>query len=347
MLTRKNANLTLPNFLAARRHISMNLDAVIDSLHVVALPLHQEFRNVTYREIAIFQNQFGWGEFSAFLEYDDNESARWLRAGLECASKPFPKQHREKVDINATIPAVKPKDALAALARFEGCGTVKIKVAHPQQSFQEDLDRIIAIHREFSGKIRLDANGGWSLSEAAKHINQIQELIGEAFEYVEQPVNSFQDLTKIRQQVSVPIAVDEGIRKAGRISHLDEIADIAILKVAPMGGVYQALAIAHEIDLPVVVSSALDSSIGIRAGLALALAVPNLYGACGLGTIDLMSADVTQNPLRAESGFMKERAIEVDSELLSRYAVDSNRYQWWRDRIERCWKLLEIEGELP
>lgn len=319
-----------------------SLAELSDSLRVVAIPLKQKFRGITTREVALFEGPFGWGEFSPFLEYDVAESSRWLAAGIESAFVGWPAPKRDFIEINATIPDGTPEEAVAALSFFQGCRTAKIKVAGAQSSL--DTARLIAIERALgdSGKIRIDANGSWSVAEALKQITSFYEVLGNALEYVEQPCASVSEIAQVHEKLSVPVplAIDEGIRKEGYTRDLSDIADVAILKVAPMGGVKNALHIAQQLDMPIVVSSALETSIGMRAGLALAAAVPNLLGACGLGTVDLLGGDVISHSLVAEDGAIGLREVVPSLELLDRWDAP-DRVQWWQNRLTMTYEFLD------
>jgi O-succinylbenzoate synthase len=301
-----------------------SLAELSDSLRVVSIPLKQKFRGITTRESALFEGPFGWGEFSPFLEYGVEESSRWLAAGIESAYVGWPAPKREVIEINATIPDGTPEEAIAALSFFQGCRTAKIKVAGTHSS----LDK--------------DANGCWSVAEALKQITAFYEVLGNTLEYVEQPCATVSEIAEVHEKllVPVPLAIDEGIRKEGYTRDLSDIADVAILKVAPMGGVKNALHIAQQLDMPIVVSSALETSIGMRAGLALAAAVPNLLGACGLGTVDLLGGDVISHSLIAEEGAIRVRDVAPSLELLDRWAAP-DRTQWWQNRLTMTYQFLD------
>ncbi len=116
----------------------------------------------------------------------------------------------------------------------------------------------------------------------------------------------------------MPIAADESIRRASDpyLVRDREAADIAVLKVQPLGGVHACLRIAEEIGMPVVVSSALETSVGIAAGVALAAALPSLPYACGLATVQLLTADVADSPLLPVDGALPVRTPLVDPHAL-------------------------------
>jgi len=284
----------------------------------------------------------GWGEFGPFLEYGPAEAARWLASAVESAWLGWPDPLRGSVPVNATVPAVRPDQVRAVLARFPGCTTVKVKVAEPGQSLGDDLDRVAAV-REVLGRtarVRVDANGAWSVDDA---LSALGRLATSGLEYAEQPCATVEELRDLRlalarNGIDVPIAADESIRKAEdplRVRDL-EAADIIVVKVAPLGGVRSALAVVEACGLPAVVSSALDTSVGISAGVALAAALPSLEHACGLGTVALLADDVASAPLVPVAGALPVGRVVVDPERLEQLAAAPERAAWWRDRVAAC-----------
>jgi O-succinylbenzoate synthase len=292
------------------------------------------FRGVTTREAVLLRTDKGWGEFAPFPEYDDRESSRWLAAALEGTDWPAPV--RTAVPVNATVPAVPADQVAAVLARFPGCTTAKVKVAQAGQSLRDDVERVAAV-RDLVPNVRVDANAAWTVEEAVHAIAALGEL-----EYVEQPCATVDELAAVRRRVATRIAADESIRKATDplLVARKEAADVVVVKVAPLGGVRAALQVAADCGLPVVVSSALDTSIGIRAGVALAAALPELPFACGLATTSLMAADVVTDSLDGRGGSIPVRDVAPDPELLERYRAPADREQWWRDRLARVLELL-------
>ena len=252
-----------------------SLDDLLDRVHVVALPMRVRFRGIMVREVALIDGPAGWGEFGAFLEYQPPEAAHWLAAAIDAAYQPPPDIRRDRIPINATVPAVTVDAVPDVLARFPGARTAKVKVAEPGQSLADDVARVNAV-RASVPTVRVDANGGWSVEEAVAAAAAL--TTDGPLEYIEQPCTSVPELAEVRRRVDVPIAADESIRKADDPLHVvrAEAADIAVLKVAPLGGVRKLLKIAEQIDIPIVVSSALDSAVGIGQGLLAAAALPNL-----------------------------------------------------------------------
>ncbi|MDQ1106520.1 o-succinylbenzoate synthase [Nocardioides zeae] len=312
-------------------------------LHVVALPLHTRFRGLTVRELALVETETGtgagWGEWSPFTEYDAAVSAPWLACALEAAAGDWPTPVRDAVPVNVTVPACDPETAHRIVAAG-GCRTAKVKVAERGQVLADDLARVEAVRAALDaegpgGLVRIDVNGGWSVDEAVRAIPLLDRAAG-GLEYVEQPCATVEELAAVRRRVDVPIAADESIRRAAdpyRVRDL-EAADIAVLKVQPLGGVAACLRIAEDIGLPVVVSSALESSVGIAAGVALAAALPELPHACGLATVQLFEADVVVDPLVPVDGLLPVRPVVPDPALLARHAAPADRVAWWTERLE-------------
>ena len=319
-----------------------DLDDVLSRLSVVQIPMRVRFRGLSVREVALVHGPLGWGEFGPFPEYDDLESSRWLVAALEAGWLGWPSPVRSSIPVNATVPAVPAGEVIGVLQRYDGCTTAKVKVAERGQSLEDDVDRVAAV-REVMGplaRIRVDANGGWTVTEAT---DALRRLTAYGLEYAEQPCASVEELAALRvalarNGIDVLVAADESIRKASDPMRVvrEEAADVIVVKVAPLGGVRAALAIAAECGLPTVVSSALDTSVGIRAGLALAAALPELTFACGLGTVELMAGDVTDDSLVPLAGSIPLRELTVDQELLDQWQAPADRWSWWRERLIRC-----------
>lgn len=300
------------------------------------------FRGITRREGMIFEGPAGWAEFSPFLDYDARESAPWLAAAIESAEREWPAPVRDRIAVNCTVPAVGPEQA-AAIVRRSGCGTAKVKVAEKGQTLADDIARVEAVRDAIGphGRVRVDANGGWSVDEAVSAIAALDRAAG-GLEYVEQPCASVEELAIVRRKVDVPIAADESIRRADdpfRVARL-EAADIAVLKVAPLGGVHASLRIAEQIGLPVVVSSAVDTSIGLAAGLALAAALPELPYACGLATTSLLDGDVVASPLVPVDGFLPVGRQALDLDAYDRVAADGETDARWQARLSAVRAVL-------
>lgn len=317
---------------------AVELSDVLDRLHVVALPMRVRFRGIITREVALIDGPAGWGEFGAFLEYQPDEAAHWLSAGIEAAYRAQPEVRRDRIPINATVPAVTADAVAEVLAHFPGARTAKVKVAEPGQSLADDVARVNAV-RTLVPNVRVDANGGWSVEDA---VTAAHALTADGpLEYLEQPCKSVPELAEVRRRVDVPVAADESIRKADDPLHVvrSGAADIAVLKVAPLGGVRAMLIIAGQIDIPAVVSSALDSAVGIGAGLIAAGCLPGLPYACGLGTGSLFVEDVVE-PVTPVDGYLPVATATPSLARLATLAAPPERRQWWIERVRTCFPLL-------
>ena len=320
--------------------MSLMLEEALASLRVLALPMRTTFRSLDIRETALFKGENGWGEFAPFVEYSDQESLQWLESAIEAADKALSPALRESIPINATVPASNDEAEIEQiLSWYPGVDTAKIKVG---TGIKEDLARIAAVRKHLpKAKIRIDVNGSWSVKEALSNIIAIYEVTGDLLEYVEQPVASLDELKQLKEgmSVDVKIAGDEVLRKAKdpfAIS-LDGEIDILMLKVSPLGGIKRAMDLASHHKLPVVISSALESAVGISYGLALAARVPNLDYACGLGTSALFNQDVSDIPI--VNGAIKATNYPIDLDRVERYELKGERLEWWRNRISRVWNL--------
>jgi len=304
-------------------------------LQVVSIPVKNNFRGIKFREIALFEGPAGWSEFSPFIEYDNKQSITWLKASLEAATKPAPNPLRNEVMVNATLPNIKPSEVEKFLLNFDGCTTIKIKI----NDFIIDSELLIeSLKYVPNAKFRLDINGGWTLDEAVVNLKNYGEEFAGLIDYVEQPCLDIADLKALKNETGIKIAVDESIRKflGSDLTKLKDVADVAVIKWAPSGGISAALELIEQISLPVVISSALDSSVGISHGLALACAIPNLYGACGLATVALLEGDVTSDSLIALNGVINNRRVTPDR--ISEFKVDIQRHKWWQDRADEIYE---------
>jgi O-succinylbenzoate synthase len=303
---------------------------------VFSIPMTTRFRGITVREGMLLRGPAGWGEFSPFLDYDARVSAPWLRCAREAADIGWPEPVRDRVPVNVIVPAVGPEQAAAVVRAGRGCRTAKVKVAEPGETLDHDVQRVGAVREALgvTGRIRVDANGGWSVEQAVAAVAALDRAAG-GLEYVEQPCRTVEDLASVRRRVDVPVAADESIRRADdpyRVRDL-EAADIAVLKVQPLGGVRACLRIAEDIGLPVVVSSALETSVGIAAGIALAAALPQLPYACGLATVALLTDDVVARPLLPLDGTLPVVRPEVDVVAIRRLRADPTRVEAWSRRL--------------
>ncbi|WP_019814205.1 o-succinylbenzoate synthase [Saccharomonospora saliphila] len=307
-----------------------------------AIPMRTRFRGITVREGMLVEGPAGWGEFCPFTDYDDATSAAWLATAIEQCTVGWPEPVRERIPVNCTVPAVGPERA-HAIAANSGCRTAKVKVADHPGSLAEDLTRVEAVRDALGpgGAVRVDANAVWDVDTAVSHIGSLDKAAG-GLEYVEQPCRTVEELAAVRRRVDVPIAADESIRRAEdplRVA-VAGAADVAVIKCAPLGGVRRSLGVAEAAGLPCVVSSALETSVGLAAQVALAAALPELDFACGLGTLSLLEGDLVSGPgsLRPVDGYLPvpRTPPEPDPTLLDTYASsDLERTAWWRDRLTR------------
>lgn len=321
-----------------------SLNELLENARVVSLPLVTRFRGIDHREALLLPGPEGWTEFSPFVEYDDAEATPWLRAALEFGWEPAPVPLRTSVPVNATIPAVSAAAVAGILARFPGCRTAKVKVGSGDQTLADDIARVRAVRAALGpeGRIRVDANGLWNVDEAEHALHALAEF---DLEYVEQPCASIEELAEIRRRTAylgIGIAADESVRKEAdplRVARAGA-ADILVLKAQPLGGIRSARSIIEAAGLPVVVSSALDTSVGLSMGAYLAAALPELEYDCGLGTASLLAADVSREPLLPVAGAIPVRRVSVDADLLARHSASATRREWWLARLTRCYALL-------
>ncbi len=322
-------------------------DAVTDLLDqavVFAIPLPDRFRGVTVREGMLWRGPVGWAEFAPFRDYSDAECVPWLLAALDCACTPWPARHRERVPVNVTVPVIPPERAFA-LVRGSGCRTAKVKVAEPGTSLVQDADRLAAVREALGpdGRIRVDANGLWSVQEAVDALVRLEKAAA-GLEYAEQPCRTIAELAQVRARVGIPIAADESIRREADPFAVAAAgaADVAVLKVAPLGGIRRCVQIAARLPMPVVISSAVDSAVGIAAGLAAAAALPELPFACGLATGSLLAGDLSSDAPRVVDGAMIAPTGAPDPDLLSAWSADAETTAYWRARLNRVAALLPV-----
>ncbi len=323
------------------------LKEVLDSAIVVSLPMRVKFRGITRREAVLIEGPAGWGEFSPFVEYGDAEACAWLASALESAWTGWPAARREWVRVNATVPAVPARQVGPLLDRFDGVSTVKVKVAEVGQTIADDVARVRAVRAAWPDvAIRVDANGAWSVAAATEALTQLAEV---GLDYAEQPCATVPELVQLRGEIrrrglDVRLAADESIRKADDplIVARSGAIDVAVVKVAPLGGVRATLAVAEQLSalgVEVVVSSALDTSVGLAAGVAAAAALPDDPPACGLGTAVLFAADVVAAPLLPRQSRLLVLPTAPQPDRPAVFASPDRR-AWWLARLERCWRRL-------
>jgi len=305
---------------------------LLNTLRVIALPMKTNFRGISVREVALIKGSHGWGEFSPFLEYDDAESVPWLASAIEAATTPQPQLYRSSVAVNGTIPALNdPADLARMVDSFPGVNTFKVKVGN---DLAEDLARVNVIRQlQPQAKIRIDVNGLWSVDQAEEFLTLVGQI-----EYVEQPCATIEELRELKSRTSVRIVGDEILRKAPNPFEIDLTGaiDYLMLKVQPLGGIKRAHALAEHHKLPVIVSSALESAVGINHGLMLAASFKEMNFDCGLGTGSLLAADVAHLPI--VDGKIEISQFEPQLDGLD---VAPDRFDWWKNRIMRTVELLK------
>jgi len=312
-------------------------EQILATAKVLAIPMRTKFRGLTTREVLLFEGPNGWAEWSPFTEYVDEEASIWLRAAIEWAFGDIPKTDVKTIKVNATLPAV--KDVQKALEPFGKFEVVKIKVAEPGQTLQDDLDRIHQVRKHYPDtRIRLDANGNYDIATALTLAKALYEE-GVPLEYLEQPVKTIAEMAELKlklQEFNIKIAADESVRKVSDPLAVAQAnaADILVLKAAPLGGINNALAIAKEAGFPVVVSSALETSVGISMGVHLAALLNSDY-ASGLATAALLTEDVTNTPLIPINGVIPVGRVEVSEEKLQLFSAPAERVEWWLKRLNK------------
>jgi O-succinylbenzoate synthase len=333
----------------------------LDEAVPFALPLVRRFRGTQLREGVLLRIGDTWGEWAPFPEYDDVTGARWLAGALEAARGAWPEAYRDSVEVNAIVPALDPQsvsrlvvDAVAT----DGCSVVKVKVAERGQTFDDDVARVAAVRAALDdcgardGRIRVDVNGAWNVDDAIERLAVLDD-IAETLEYAEQPCATLEEMASLREQTHVRLAVDEGVRLAAggetdqRLAERVRAAgDVLVLKAVPQGGVRRSLALADAVGLPVTVSGALDSTVGLSAGLALAAALPEPPYACGFGTGRLLASDLTEETALPRDGRLSVVRHSPDPSRLAqaRARLDADRVQWWLDRLARCLDVLGAES---
>ncbi|MBT1597351.1 o-succinylbenzoate synthase [Curtobacterium flaccumfaciens] len=320
-----------------------DLAELLADAHVVALPMRVRFRGITTREAVVLRGPAGWTEFSPFVEYDDAEAAAWLRATVDFGWTDH-EPAADSVPVNATVPAIAADDVADLLARYPGCTTAKVKVAEPGTTVDDDVARVAAVRRVMGSDaaIRVDANGLWSVEQAAAALERLAPF---DLQYAEQPCATVPELAELRTRIAglgVRIAADESVRKASDPLAVARAgaADVLVVKAQPLGGITAAGAVIADAGLPCVVSSALDTSVGLGMGAFLAAAAMTPGYAAGLGTAAMFAGDVTAEPLLPADGRVPVRRVDVAAELVERYAASPERSAWWRERVARVHTVL-------
>ena len=318
------------------------MSAVLETLelHPIRIPMRHRFRRIDHREAVLIKGPTGWGEFSPFPDYPPQVTTRWLAAALEAACSTLPEPGRSVIPINVTVPAVSPEVA-TGLVLESGASTAKVKVGEPGQTPEEDETRVAAVRAALGpgGKIRIDVNATWDLATATERIETLSRF---DLEYVEQPVATLEEMVELKRRIDVPLAADELVRLRPDPLEVAEMgaADVLVVKAQPLGGVTRTLDLAARAGIPVVVSSALETSVGIYSGLLVASLLPQLPYACGLGTVALIEGDPTRSPLVSMNGELEVRRPEPDPQLLERWRPDRDRAAEMLRKVRSAAKVL-------
>jgi O-succinylbenzoate synthase len=331
--------------------VKPRLNDLVATARVVSIPLRTKFRGLTERELLVFEGPNGWSEWAAFTEYQDEEAATWLHAAIEWGFENLPEPVRKQVSVNAILPAVPTEEVAKVLGRAGKFSTVKIKVADPKQTAADDLARILEVKDLYpDAKLRLDANGGYTVAQALELIAEIENNSLD-LEFFEQPVETIAELAELRIEISklgqnTLVAADESVRRASDplAVELAGAADLLVLKSAPLGGIASALAVANSSKLNICASSAMQSSIGLAAELHFAACLPEVNYDAGLGTGYLFGGDLTADRLIPENGILELRRPEINTSSLEILKAEDHRYDWWIARLERCSKILGLES---
>jgi O-succinylbenzoate synthase len=331
--------------------VKPRLNDLVATARVVSIPLRTKFRGLTERELLVFEGPNGWSEWAAFAEYQDEEAATWLHAAIEWGFENLPEPVRKQVSVNAILPAVPTEEVAKVLGRAGKFSTVKIKVADPKQTAADDLARILEVKDLYpDAKLRLDANGGYTVAQALELIAEIENNSLD-LEFFEQPVETIAELAELRIEISklgqnTLVAADESVRRASDplAVELAGAADLLVLKSAPLGGIASALAVANSSKLNICASSAMQSSIGLAAELHFAACLPEVNYDAGLGTGYLFGGDLTADRLIPENGILELRRPEINTSSLEILKAEDHRYDWWIARLERCSKILGLES---
>ena len=324
------------------------LSELIASARVVSIPLRSKFRGLTDRELLVFEGPQGHSEWAAFTEYSDEEAAIWLEAAIEWGFTPRPTPATSSVFVNAILPAVAPEEVSKILSRAGKFRTVKIKVAEPGQSITDDLARIDQVLQLYpEAKLRLDANGGYQVDQALELLEALSKK-NISLQYFEQPVATIAELAELKLKANplgFLVAADEAVRKASDplAVELAGAADVLVLKSAPLGGVQKALAVASQSSLPVVASSAMQSSIGLAAELHFAASLDSDFDA-GLGTLNLFAGDLVSDSLKPIDGQLEVRRPKLSESAMQSLRAEDHRYDWWIARLQRCGRLIGLES---
>lgn len=324
-----------------------SLDELMELMTVVSIPLQVPFRGLHYREVALFEGPQGPGEWAAFTEYDEQEAAWWLVAALEQAFGAETTFVSQPVPANAIVPALPPEEIEGWLQRFPGVQAVKVKIAQKGETLTDDMARVREVRRLCGDDVllRLDVNASWDLNTATDSIQELEQF---SIDYVEQPVGTIEEMKKLKKRLGgrIRLGADELIRSSRSLDFLDRsVCDVAIIKPSPLGGFSRSIGLASQAlaqEMDVVVSSALETSVGLTHAAAVASWVNQETGvdtAHGLSTQLLLTSDVAVEPLAPHNGWVTPTTITLDRGSIEKVRAPHERVEWWWARLERCLPL--------
>lgn len=215
------------------------------------------------------------------------------------------------VTVNATIGQADTAAAYQAAQKAVGQGfaCIKVKVGLAK-TIAAEVERVAALREAIgnSVKLRIDANGAWTVSQAIQTLRALEEF---NLELVEQPVaaSDIEGLAQVRRSVKIPVAADEALSSALAMRQIIEqqAADIVVIKPMLLGGLQAANRLIQQATaagLAVFVTSSLDSGIAITAALHLSATLPQPRLACGLATAELLTTSLLENPPLIQNGRM-------------------------------------------
>jgi O-succinylbenzoate synthase len=315
------------------------VQTLIDFEHApaFAIPLTDPVGTTTVREGMLVEGPQGWGEFSP--RPDDHATVRWLTAAIEPGTVGWPDPVRGRVPVAVSVPAVDAERA-REIVGASPCRTASIEVA--AGALEDDVARVAAV-RDAMGPdaaLRCDARGRWDPATAPAAITALVAAAGR-LEFIERPCAAPADLARVRRRIDVPVAAHATLQDMDETgcTQLRDVADIVVLAYGPLGGARRALRVAEKTGMPCVVTSMLESSVGLAGGLAVAGALPELPFACQLGTRPLLAGDLvvaSRSLIADDGGFLPVAPMPPapHPDLLEQFAItDPERLTWWRDRL--------------
>jgi o-succinylbenzoate synthase len=224
------------------------------------------------------------------------------RALCDDLASQFGTRPRRQVPVNALLSGIDARRLASAARRAvqQGFRTLKLKLLGPD--LEADLQRVSEVRGSVGPDValRVDANGGFGEEEA---LAACRALARYDVEYLEQPVPpaDVAALARLRRASPIPIAADEAAAstEGARAVLQAQAADVLILKPSLCGGLADALETvrrARRTGVDVVITSSLESAVGIAGALHLAAALPSPWRDCGLATTSLLADDLARIP---------------------------------------------------